>query len=60
MTSNPKGHALILNMNNIKGERTELDVDMANLNKLFKYLEFIVHSKANLTDKVIEQIYVFL
>ncbi|KAL5239320.1 hypothetical protein ACI65C_006730 [Semiaphis heraclei] len=56
MTSNPKGHALILNMNDIKGERTELDVDMANLNKLFKYLEFNVHSKANLTDKDIKNV----
>ncbi|KAL5239178.1 hypothetical protein ACI65C_006588 [Semiaphis heraclei] len=56
MTSNPKGHALILNMNDIKGERTELDVDMVNLNKLFKYLEFIVHSNANLIDKDIKNV----
>lgn len=59
MRSNPKGHALILNINNIQDvdKRTGFDVDMANVNKLFKGLGFIVHSKADLTEKVNKQIY---
>jgi len=58
MGSNPKGHALILNINNIKDkdERTGSDVDMANLQKLFKGLGFIVHPKVDLTEKVNRQI----
>lgn len=53
MGSNPKGHALILNINNIKDrdERTGSDVDMANLKKLFKGLGYIVHPKVDLTER---------
>jgi len=61
MRSNPKGHALILNINNIKekDQRRGFDVDMANVIKLFKCLGFIVHPKADLTEKVYKQIYKF-
>jgi len=54
MESNPKGHALILNINNIKyrDERKGSDVDMANLIKLFKGLGYIVHAKVDLTERV--------
>lgn len=53
MESNPKGHALILNINNIKyrDERKGSDVDMANLMKLFQGLGYIVHPKVDLTEK---------
>ncbi|XP_060858825.1 caspase-3-like [Metopolophium dirhodum] len=58
MRSNPKGHALILNINNIKDKDkiTGFDVDMANVNKLFKGLGFIVHSKADLTEREIKNV----
>jgi len=59
MKSNPKGHALILNINNIKDKDkiTGFNVDMANVNKLFKCLGFIVHSKEDLAEKVNNQVY---
>jgi len=59
MRSNPKGHALILNINNIKDKDKikGFDADMTNVKKLFKGLGFIVHSKADLTEKVNNQIY---
>lgn len=59
MRSNPKGHALVLNISNIKDKdkRTGFDVDMAKVNKLFKSLGFIVHSKSDLTEKVNNQLY---
>lgn len=58
MRSNPKGHALILNINNIKDKDKlrGLAVDMANVNKLFKCLGYIIHSKADLNEKVNMQI----
>jgi len=54
MGSNPKGHALILNINNIKDrdERKGSKVDMENLKKLFKGLGYIVHPKEDLSEKV--------
>jgi len=44
-------------INNIKDKdkRTGLDVDMENVNNLFKCLGFIVHSNADLTKKVDKQ-----
>uniref|UniRef100_A0A2S2PQ57 Caspase-2 n=1 Tax=Schizaphis graminum TaxID=13262 RepID=A0A2S2PQ57_SCHGA len=53
MKSNPKGHALFLSINDIKDndERTGLDVNMVNLNKLFKGLGYIVHTKVDVTEK---------
>ncbi|XP_060862115.1 caspase-3-like [Metopolophium dirhodum] len=53
MESNPKGHALVLNINNIKyrDERKGSAVDMANLMKLFQGLGYIVHPKVDLTEK---------
>jgi len=61
MESNPKGHALILNINNIKyrDERKGSDVDMANLMKLFQGLGYIVHPKVDLTEKVNKQIFIY-
>jgi len=57
MKSNPKGHALFLSINDKKDndERTGLDVNMANLNKLFKGLGYIVHTKVDVTEKVSKQ-----
>lgn len=54
MGSNPKGYALILNINNIKDkdERTGSSVDMENLKKLFNCLGFIVDPQVDLTEKV--------
>ncbi|CAH1725817.1 caspase-1-like [Aphis gossypii] len=53
MGSNPKGHALILNINNIKDRKERLGskVDMENLKKLFKGLGYIVHPKEDLSEK---------
>ncbi|XP_022177870.1 caspase-3-like [Myzus persicae] len=53
MESNPKGHALIININNIKyrDERKGSNVDMENLKKLFKGLGYIVHPKVDLTER---------
>ncbi|XP_060839944.1 caspase-3-like isoform X1 [Rhopalosiphum padi] len=53
MGSNPKGHALILNINIIKDrdERKGSKVDLENLKKLFKGLGYIVHPKEDLTEK---------
>jgi len=61
MESNPKGHALILNINNIKyrDERKGSDVDMATLMKLFQGLGYIVHPKVDLTEKVNKQIFIY-
>jgi len=61
MESNPKGHALILNINKIKyrEERKGSDVDMANLMKLFKGLGYIVHPKVDLTERVNKQIFIY-
>ncbi|KAL4105139.1 hypothetical protein QTP88_020411 [Uroleucon formosanum] len=58
MRSNPKGHALILNINNIKDKDKlrGLAVDMANVNKLFKCLGYIIHSKADLNEKEIKNV----
>ncbi|XP_016656485.1 caspase-2-like [Acyrthosiphon pisum] len=58
MRSNPKGHALILNINNIKDKDKIIgfDNDMANVKKLFKCLGFIVHSKADLIEKEIKYV----
>jgi hypothetical protein len=60
MGSNPKGHALILNINIIKDrdERKGSKVDLENLKKLFKGLGYIVHPKEDLTEKVNKQIYI--
>lgn len=62
MESNPKGHALILNINNIKyrDERKGSDVDMANLIKLFEGLGYIVHAKVDLTERVNNNLLVYL
>ncbi|KAF0755268.1 caspase-2-like [Aphis craccivora] len=53
MNSNPKGHALILNISDIKNndDTTGIDVNIANLNKLFKGLGYITHTKADVTEK---------
>lgn len=61
MESNPKGHALILNINNIKyrKERKGSNVDMANLMKLFKGLGYIVHPQVDLTERVKKQIFIY-
>jgi len=58
MNSNPKGHALILNISDIKNndDTTGIDVNIANLNKLFKGLGYITHTKADVTEKVSTQI----
>lgn len=55
MGSNPKGHALILNINKVKGhgDRLGSDVDVANLQKLFNGLGFNVQSSFDLNKKVI-------
>lgn len=55
MGSNPKGHALILNMNKVKykDDRTGSNVDVENLNKLFIGLGFVVQIELDLTEKVI-------
>jgi hypothetical protein len=57
MKVNPKGHALISNINNKieKDNKIGLAVDTANLYKLFIVLGFIVHPKeACLTGKVLD------
>lgn len=58
MNSNPKGHALILNISDIKNndDTTGIDVNMTNVNKLFKGLGYIIHTKADVTEKVSKQI----
>jgi len=62
MESNPKGHALILNINNIKyrDERKGSEFDMANLIKLFKGLGYIVHAKVDLTERVNNNLFIYL
>lgn len=54
MGSNPKGHALILNINKVKGkdERMGSDVDVINLQKLFHGLGYIIQLEVDSTDKV--------
>lgn len=56
MVSYPKGHALILNINKVKfkEERTGSNVDVKNLNKLFKGLGYIVLLYEDLTKTVIK------
>jgi len=58
MNSNPKGHALILNISDVKNndDTTGIDVNMTNVNKLFKGLGYIIHTKADVTEKVSKQI----
>ncbi|XP_025197088.1 caspase-1-like [Melanaphis sacchari] len=58
MGSNPKGHALILNINNVKDrdERKGSKVDLENLKKLFKGLGYIVHPKEDLTEMEIKNV----
>jgi len=53
MGSNPKGHALILNMNKIRNydDRIGSNVDVKNLQKLFECLGYVVQSKVDLTQK---------
>lgn len=55
MGSNPKGHALILNMNKIRyyDDRIGSNVDVKNLQKLFECLGYVVYTKFDLTRKVI-------
>jgi len=55
MGSNPKGHALILNMNKIINydDRIGSNVDVENLQKLFECLGYVVQSKVDLTKIVI-------
>lgn len=55
MGSNPKGHVLILNMNKVKNkdDRIGSEVDVDNLQKLFKGLGFIVQIELDLTELVI-------
>lgn len=54
MGSNPKGHALILNINKIinKEERTGSKVDVENLMQLFKGLGYVIELKVDSTEKV--------
>ncbi|VVC43788.1 Peptidase C14, p20 domain,Peptidase C14A, caspase catalytic domain,CARD domain,Caspase-like [Cinara cedri] len=57
MGSNPKGHALILNINKIKGkdDRIGSDVDVENLQKLFHGLGYVIQLKVDGTDKEIKR-----
>lgn len=61
MGSNPKGHALILNMNKVIGkqDRTGSNVDVENLQKLFDGLGYIVQSNPDLTETVIKLIFIY-
>lgn len=62
MGSNPKGHALILNMNKVIGkqDRTGSNVDVNNLQKLFDGLGYVVQSNLDLTETVIKLIFILL
>lgn len=61
MGSNPKGHALILNINKVIGkqDRTGSNVDVENLQKLFDGLGFVVQSNLDLTETVIKLKFIF-
>jgi len=61
MGSNPKGHAFILNINKASGysDRKGSDVDVINLQKLFKGFGYNVQLKEDLTENVIVIIFFF-
>lgn len=54
MGSNPKGYALILNINKVKGkdDRVGSNVDVENLQQLFNGLGYVIQLKVDGTDKV--------
>ena len=54
MRSNPRGHALIINIFKTVGmdDRKGSDVDLDKLKNLFHQLGFVVHAFENLTDDV--------
>lgn len=54
MGSKPKGHVLILNMSKVRGhdDRLGSDVDVNNLQQLFRDLGFIVQFNLDLNKKV--------
>lgn len=59
MGSNPKGNVFILNINKTVGrdDREGSDVDLVNLEKLFKGLGYLIHTEIDLTYKVNTLIY---
>lgn len=54
MGSNPKGHALIINIHKVIGldDRDGSNVDFVDLIKLFEGLDYVVQQEVELTEKV--------